>query len=214
MQPFLLTLVASTATLALATAADTSDGFHDLRLGYGIAEKSYDASVDNGLNSEDLDQAWDSNHRAFALYVGSFGGTRFGGIAFGADLVANFRDVDSDDSSAEIEYESYGAHVYLGWALPIGTSFQLELLPFFGAAAAELTRTLPGGTSTSDNQTTFEFGADLNAIVTLGRFQLGAQLGYLIEDTRFNVNNGIDDREYDFSGGSFIGSVMVGYRIF
>ena len=212
MQPFLLTLLAATTTLA--AAADRDDGFHDLRLGYGIAEKSYDASVDNGVNNEDFEQAWDQNHRAFALYVGSFGGTPVGGLAFGADVVANFRDLDSDDSNAEIEYESYGAHVYLGWALPIGRSFQLELLPFFGAAAAELKRTLPGGTSTRDNQTTLEFGADLNAIVTLSRFQLGAQLGYLIEDTRFNVNNGIDDREYDFSGGTFLGSVMLGYRIF
>ena len=212
MQPFLLTLLAATTTLA--AAADPDDGFHDLRLGYGIAEKSYDASVDNGVNNEDFEQAWDQNHRAFALYVGSFGGTPVGGLAFGADVVANFRDLDSDDSNAEIEYESYGAHVYLGWALPIGRSFQLELLPFFGAAAAELKRTLPGGTSTRDNQTTLEFGADLNAIVTLSRFPLGAQLGYLIEDTRFNVNNGIDDREYDFSGGTFLGSVMLGYRIF
>ena len=212
MQPFLLTLLAATTTLA--AAADPDDGFHDLRLGSGIAEKSYDASVDNGVNNEDFEQAWDQNHRAFALYVGSFGGTPVGGLAFGADVVANFRDLDSDDSNAEIEYESYGAHVYLGWALPIGRSFQLELLPFFGAAAAELKRTLPGGTSTRDNQTTLEFGADLNAIVTLSRFQLGAQLGYLIEDTRFNVNNGIDDREYDFSGGTFLGSVMLGYRIF
>lgn len=207
----LIALATTTVTLA---AADPYDGFHDLRVGYSLVEKDYDATIDNGVNSEDIEQSWDQNHRAFALYVGSFGGTPLGGIAFGADLVANFRDLDEDDSSAEIEYDSYGAHVYLGWALPIGEAFHLELLPFVGVAAAELTRTLPGGISTSDNQTTLEFGADLNAIVTLGRFQIGGQVGYLIEDTRFNVSNGIDDREYDFSGGSFLASVMLGYRIF
>ena len=213
MQPFLLTLVATTATLAVATAADPTNGFHDLRIGYGLMEKGYDATIENGINDEDVDQAWDQNHRGFLLYVGSFGGTPLGGIAFGADLVVNARDLDNDDSNAEIEYDSYGAHVYLGWAMPIGKVFQLELLPFVGAAAAELTRTLPGGISTSDNQTTLEFGADLNAILTFGHFQVGAQLGYLIEDSRFNVSNGIDDREYDFSGGSLLGSVMLGYRI-
>ncbi len=211
MKPFvIIALAASTATLA---AADPANGFHDLRIGYSFIEKGYDATIENGVNSEDVDQAWDQNHRAFALYVGSFGGTPVGGLAFGVDLVSNFRDLDSDDSNAELEYQSYGAHLYLGWALPIGKSFQLELLPFVGAASAELERTLPGGISTSDNQTTLEFGAVLNAIVTLGRFQIGGQAGYLIEDSRFNVNNGIDDREYDFSGGSFLGSVMLGFRI-
>jgi len=212
MQSTVIALIASTATLAVA--ADPVNGFHDLRVGYSFVEKGYEATIDDGVEEEDVDQAWDQNHRAFALYVGSFGGTPLGGIAFGADLVANFRDLDSDDSEAELEYESYGAHLYLGWAMPIGKVFQLELLPFVGAAAAELTRTLPGGISTSDNQTTLEFGAVLNAIVTLSRFQIGGQIGYLIEDSRFNVSNGIDEREYDFEGGSFLGSVMLGYRIF
>jgi hypothetical protein len=212
MKPLVIcALVASAAGLS---AADPSNGFHDIRVGYSLVEKGYDATIDNGINDEDVDQAWDSNHRAFLMYLGSFGGTPLGGLAFGADLVANGRDLDNDDSSAELEYQSYGAHVYLGWAMPIGKVFQLELLPFFGAASAELERTLPGGISTSDNQTTLEFGADLNAIATLGRFQIGAQVGYLIEDTRFNLNNGVDDREYDFSNGSFLGSVMLGYRIF
>lgn len=214
MRPSLPLVPVLLSAAALVPAVEAANGFHDLRAGWTFLDQSYDATRDDGISRDAIDRDWDNVHRGFVGYFGGFGGTPFGGLAYGVDLAADFRDVDGDDGDADIEYEAFGAHVYLGWAAPIGDVLQLELLPFFGAGAAELKRTLPGGTSTKDNETLIEFGAVLNAIVLLGRFEVGAQLGYLITDNRYNLQDAADSRDYDFGEGDVMGSVMIGFRVF
>ncbi len=207
-----LALVAALAGGASA-AQDPEHGFVDLRIGYTFLDKTYEATVDDGLNNGDFDNSWDNQHRGFALVLYGFPASPAGGFAVGVDVTVDYRDDDPRGTAVELKYQSYGAHLDAGYYLPIGNAFQVELLPFVGFAAAKFKQTVPGSTSTSDNATLIEFGVNLNAILTLGRFQIGGQAGYLRQDSDENLETGANNSTYDFGPGNLYFSAMLGVRI-
>ncbi|MBA3686196.1 MAG: hypothetical protein H0W72_13295 [Planctomycetes bacterium] len=207
-----LALVAATAVGATA-AQDPNHGFLDLRLGYTFLDKSYEATVDDGITQDEFDNDWDEQHRAFGLVVYGFPASPAGGFMIGADVTVDYRDDDPRGTAVDLSYESYGAHAHVGYYLPIGNAFQVELLPFVGFAAAKFEHTIPGNTETSSNATLIEFGVNLNAILTLGRFQIGGQAGYLRQDSDENLKDGADNSSYDFGPGNLLFSAMIGVRI-
>ena len=87
-------------------------------------------------------------------------------------------------------------------------------LPFGGFGSAQIKRVVPGNTRTDDNTTLIEFGANLNLPITLGHFQFGPQIGYLVIDARDNIEDAAtnDDIDYDFGKGNFTVSGFIGYR--
>ncbi len=203
------------AGLASATAAaeDSHQGFVDLRIGYTFMDKNYQATVDDGINKSEFDNDWDNQHRGFGMVLIGFGAGPAGGFALGADVGVDYRDDDPRGTAVKLKYESYGAHLDAGYYLPIGDAFQVELLPFVGFAAAKFKQTVPGSTSTDDNATLIEFGINLNAILTLGRFQIGGQAGYLRQDSDENLETGANNSSYDFGPGNLLFSAMIGVRI-
>ena len=205
-----LALAALAATAAAAT--DPREGFLDLRLGYTFLDKEYEATVEGGVDSGEFDNDWDNQHRGFAMLAFAFGAGRAGGIMFGVDVTVDYRDDDPRGTAIDLEYESYGAHAHVGWYLPIGKVFQLEVLPFVGFAAAQFEQTLPGNLSTDDNETLIEFGANVNGIFALGRLLLGVQVGYLRSDTEGNLETAGEESEYDFGPGNLLASAMLGVR--
>jgi hypothetical protein len=207
-----LALAAAVASGA-AAAEDPNQGFLDLRLGYTFLDKSYEATVDDGITREEFDNDWDNEHRGFAMLVYGFPAGPAGGFILGVDVTVDYRDDDPSGTAVDLTYEAYGAHAHAGYYLPLGDAFQLELMPFVGFAAAKFEHTIPGNTSTDDNTTLIEFGANLNAILTLGRFQVGGQVGYLRQDSDENLEQGADNSEYDFGPGNVLFSAMIGVRI-
>lgn len=211
-----LTCTALLAAL-IATPIAAEDGigsFVDLRAGYTFVDDSYEGTRDDGVTSEDFSEDWDNSHRAFALLLWSPGLRPYGGWLFGISAATAFRDTNEEDSDADIDYDSYAAHLNIGYGIPIGDSFQVELIPFIGFGSAELKRVVPGQTETSDNETLIEWGANLNGVFTLAdHWQIGAQVGYLVADTSYEIREaGGDEVDYDFKDGNFLFSGFLGYR--
>ncbi len=211
-------LTLSLSVLALgcsgAVAAERSESFSDIRVGYTLVDDSYEGTRDDGISATDFDEDWDESHRVFATWLWTPGMETYGGWLFGLTAVTAFRDTDSDDSDADLEYDAYALHANIGYGIPIGESFQIELVPFIGVGSARLKRVLPGGTSTSDNETLIEYGANLNGVFVIDkRFLIGAQVGYLISDTSYEFTEASGDEvDYDFQQGNILYSAFLGYR--
>jgi hypothetical protein len=201
-------------TLFAQTLAAQEGSFLDLRAGYTIVQDSYEGTRSDGVTSDDFSDDWDNSHRVFALLLWSPGLSPIGGWLFGVSAATAFRDTNEEDTDADIEYDSYAAHLNIGYGVPIGSLFQVELIPFIGFGSAELERVVPGQTSTSDNETLIEWGANLNGVFTMAsHWQLGAQIGYLISDSTHEIREaGGDEVDYDFKDGNFLFSGFLGYR--
>jgi hypothetical protein len=200
--------------LWLCAQGDAAESFLDLRVGYTVVEDSYEGVRDDGVTESEVDQDWDNSHRAWALLLWCPSMHSYGGFLLGISGVAAFRDTNEDDSDADIEYDAYAAHLNLGYGVPIGEIFQVELIPFIGYGSAKLERVVPGNESTHDRETLIEWGANLNGVFTLGKhFQIGAQVGYLVSDSALEIREASGEEvDYDFKDGNFLFSGFLGYR--
>jgi hypothetical protein len=209
-----LKIAACSAPALFWTDGQAADSFLDLRAGYTVVEDSYEGVRDDGVSRQNIDDDWDNSHRVFALLLWSPGLHPHGGWLFGVSAATAFRDTNEEDSDADLEYDSYAAHLNIGYGIPIGPIFQVELIPFIGFGSAKLERVLPGGTSTSDRETLIEWGANLNAVFTFAEhWQLGAQAGYLISDSAHEIREAPGTEvDYDFKQGNFLFSGFIGFR--
>jgi hypothetical protein len=210
-----LPLLSALMSVVLATpagAVDVHDDFSDLRIGYTLVDDSYEGTIDDGASRRDFEEDWDESHRAWALWLWSPGLKPLGLLA-GVSAVSAFRDTDSSDTDVEIEYDAWAGHLNLGLGFAFNDQVQIEVVPFIGFGSARFKRILPGGTSTSDNETLIEYGANVNLPITFDHFQIGPQVGYLISDTSQGIRNGAGDEvDYDFKQGVFLFSAFLGYR--
>lgn len=204
-------LVATSATIIADDHVE--DPFFDVRLGYVIADNSYDGTFD-GTTGDEFEQDWDAQHRAFLQLMYSPGLRPFGWL-FGVDVTGDFRDTDSDDSDADIEYQAWSAHLHIGVGYRIGDIAQLELVPFGGAGVSDTKRRTIANGDDSDEDTVLEYGVNFNAFLTLDRFIIGAQIGYLYSDSSAEFRDQIDPNEnveYDWQSGSVTYSGFIGIR--
>ncbi len=208
----LAAVVACVPTIAYADE-HVEDPFTDLRLGYVIADNSYDGTFD-GTTGDEFESDWDEQHRAFLQVMYSPGLKPFGWL-FGVDITGDFRDTDSDGSDADIEYQAWSAHLHIGVGYRIGDIAQLELVPFGGAGISDTKRRTIANGEDSDEDTVLEYGINFNAILTLDRFLIGAQLGYLYTDSTAEFRDQVDPNEnveYDWKSGSVTFAGFIGIR--
>jgi hypothetical protein len=214
-RPIIHTLAIPFLAASAGSLAAMDGSYLDLRVGYTFADASYDGMFD-GTSGDEFENDWDDNHRGFVQLIGSPNMREgAGGWLFGVSLTVNARDTDSDSSDADIEYRSYVGTLYLGYGVPLGRIFQLELVPFFGAGISEAKREDLVNDEDSDEHTVLEYGATLNGVFTFEHFQIGAMLGYLLSDSSAEFRDAVDPNEnvdYDFQSGDFTYSGFLGWR--
>ena len=185
-------ILASVLTCGLSAAELLPIADLDLRLGVGLRGRDVSVTSD-GVEDEG---SWERSGRGFAeALLAPFPGV-VGRFLFGVKAIAD----RSDDETTD--YEVLGVQAEVGYGLTLVPFLRLELLPYVGVGRA----TLDTGID-ADDADSFEYGANLNAVLTRpgGGLQVGAGVGY----ARSQSEHGLV--EVDQRGP--VGAVFIGYRL-
>jgi hypothetical protein len=234
-------VLASATLLALAGgyagAAEIIGGFVDMRLGGGISGGDYDLSVsdnDPPAFNQDASDSFDDNYRVTLSWVGSLGLRSYGGWLWGIGATYNYhsgtqityRDEVPESGAAgeftnDADLHAWSANGFIGYAVPFGEHFQLELLPFIGAGRAYLKTPESNGHLNTAADSYLETGVNLDAVYTFGNgFQFGATIGYMHWETSLLHDNieaeaaiDGDSARFNFSSETYIATVFIGVRL-
>lgn len=188
-----------------AAAMDDIGGFVDMRLGYATLGTAYSANYDN----VDTDDSWDTAHRINLDWVGSLGLSRSGGVLWG--LGGTWQHDQGDlPTDEDTTFQYWVVRGQLGYGLPIGERFQIELLPYVGFGKSYVDIDDNG----SGADALWEIGANLNLVYTWDSgFQFGLQGGVYYYETSIeaDLQGGLNRNRYRFETispnvGFFIGA--------
>ena len=184
MRTLLALVIAATPALAL----DFFD-FADLRVGATTVGSSLTATV-NGAEQKDK---WDQARRYSLDWVAGNSFVLFG-IAYGAGVTIDRRSNDDADQRTTIGRLQAGPYLSLG---PV----HLELLGFYGRGSSKLE-----SNNEEDRAFTKEYGADLNAVVSIAHLVVGARVGLLKQDADFDFQtSSVSVENSDYTAGVFAG---------
>jgi hypothetical protein len=194
-------------------ADGTYGGFNDLRVAWVGGASAFTLTYDDQFfNSITETGTYDSGARVSIEWVGSPGLSRGGGWLLGV-MGAFQTNTGETDTGGTVELTLWTLDLQLGYAVPIGRSIQVELLPFAGLGGIEGTITGPNG----DEQPggfVFDYGVRVNALYTFdGGFQIGLSGGWIgyngtLEDSRYT-----NATSFSITADGFVGGVMLGYRM-
>ncbi len=136
----------------------------------------------------------------------------FVGFSFGPGVTVDTRKGTAEGS--DLEYKSYSGHLSAGpYFAIIPSVLKLELLGFAGVGTADLKATTAG---TSQNQSSryTEYGANLNAVVSVPivGLEAGAGVGWLSSSSDHTAMKGGADVQYAVKNGAPTYNLFVGYR--
>jgi hypothetical protein len=186
----------SATLIALATgaapAAEILGGFVDMRLSGGITAGDYevDVSAPNAATAFDRssDGSFDENYRITLNWVGSLGLRSYGGWIWGIGGTFNSHSSaevtyigdNNAETTGDVDLLAWSADGFIGYAVPFGEVFQLEVLPFIGAGRAHMDSADIDGHLSRAADAYLETGVDVNAVFTLRNgFQFGATAGIM-----------------------------------